>query len=328
MPSKRAITAASVKKLKSMCGLDAEQCRESLQEANGDVGKALARLIDSGQVKYDQLDPDTVSDELFGRAYQRHLDALFTELPEPSGPLASGFPPGFHDVLRQFINRAAQVRRTGPGQTLSGSGAAAKHNVRTKRRQAALERNPVVLHLPPLPKLTLKLMHWAGEDFLKTWSGFGPKRGSKGKVALSIPRPPEDDDVAPAPPAPEMVAAYAHLKEHEPEVTAAVLEAFRSYIDDALIRKYKWDLDPVGDAKALKKRMELGSLTLLPVAKDGLAYVGMFFHCTWDPEHNAGALLHGSRVVKVGDNEAAVDTFSAEEDGGEEIRYEKRRGAR
>jgi len=308
-----------------MCGLDAALCRKALEESNGDLDTALARLIDFGQVKYDDLDPDTVADELFGRAYQHHLDALFTELPEPSGPLASGFPPGFHDVLRQFITRAAEVRRTGPGQTLTESGAAAKHNVRTKRRQAALERDPVVLHRPPLPKVTLKLMHWAGEDVLKTWSGFGPKRGSKGKFALSIPRPPDDDDSDPTKPAAEMVAAYAHLKEHEKAVTAAVLDAFRSHIDDALIRKYKWDLEPVGDAKGLKKRMELSSLTLLPVAKDGLAYIGMFFHCTWDPEHNAGALLHGSRVVNVGDNKTAVDTFAAEEDGGEEIRYPKRR---
>ena len=63
-------------------------------------------------------------------------------------------------------------------------------------------------------------MHWAGEDVLKTWSGFGPKRGSKGKFALSIPRPPDDDDSDPTKPAAEMVAAYTHLKEHEKAVTA------------------------------------------------------------------------------------------------------------
>ena len=51
----------------------------------------------------------------------------------------------------------------------------------------------------------------------------------------------------------------------------------------------------------------------------------MFFHCTWIPSTTPARLLHGSRVVKVGDNETAVDTFAAEEDGGEEIRYPKRR---
>ena len=305
-----------------MCGLDAALCRKALEESNGDLDTALARLIDFGQVKYDDLDPDTVADELFGRAYQHHLDALFTELPEPSGPLASGFPPGFHDVLRQFITRAAEVRRTGPGQTLTESSAAAKHNVRTKppggpgagpRRPSPAAAAEGHLEAHALGR------RGRAQDLVR----LRPERGSKGKFALSIPRPPDDDDSDPTKPAAEMVAAYTHLKEHEKAVTAAVLDAFRSHIDDALIRSTSGTSSRWGTPRAMK-RMELSLLTLLPVAKDGWR-TSACSSTARDPEHNAGALLHGSRVVKVGDNETAVDTFAAEEDGGEEIRYPKRR---
>jgi hypothetical protein len=116
-----------------------------------------------------------------------------------------------------------------------------------------------------------------------------------------------------------MAAAYAHLKANEAGVTAAVLDAVRSYLN-RLITKWKWERKPVPDNKALKKMMSMDSVHPLSVAKDGMSYLGMFFHCTWDPEHAAGVLIHGSRVVKVGDNEVAGDEFAAIEDGGREIR--------
>ena len=93
MPSKRAVTEPLVNKLKSMCCLYTASCRMALEGSDGDIEKALARLIDAAQVKYEDLDPDAVSDELFGRAYQRHLDALFTEMPEPSGSFTSSNKP-------------------------------------------------------------------------------------------------------------------------------------------------------------------------------------------------------------------------------------------
>ena len=50
-----------------------------------------------------------------------------------------------------------------------------------------------------------------------------------------------------------------------------------------------------------------------------MAYLGLAFHCTWDEEHGAGVLLHGSRVVNVGETDTAGDTFAALSDGGKEI---------
>jgi hypothetical protein len=55
-----------------------------------------------------------------------------------------------------------------------------------------------------------------------------------------------------------------------------------------------------------------------------MSYLGLFFQCTWDEEHAAGVLLHGSRVIEVGDNEAAGNEFKALDDGGKELPRWKR----
>ena len=139
-------------------------------------------------------------------------------------------------------------------------------------------------------------------------------------VDVGLHRAHNDTDDAPVPPAKEMVAAYAHLKEHEAEVRDAVLVAVQAYINDTLIGQYGWDTEPIEDPKDLRRMMELDSVNITSVAKEGMAYIGLFFPCTWDPEHAAGALIHGSRVITVGDNEAAGDEVAAMNDGGKHLR--------
>jgi hypothetical protein len=304
-----------------MCGLGAARCRKALEENGGDVEKALAALIDAGEVKSADLDPDTVSDALFGRASQREREGFFTEMLKPSGSFFDALPEEFREDFKAELARAAEAAEAAhAAQDPQRLGFSARVFARAKRRQLALDKKPVVLNLPPFPPLTLTLNGWAGEDVLKTWSGFGERRGSKGKVTVSLPRAPNDeDDANPVPPPPEMAAAYAHLKANEAGVTAAVLDAVRSYVNE-LTRKRTRDPEPVRDNNALKRMMSIDSVHPLSVAKDGISYLGMFFHCTWDPEHAAGVLVHGSRVVKVGDNEVAGDEFAAIEDGGTEIR--------
>jgi hypothetical protein len=87
-----------------------------------------------------------------------------------------------------------------------------------QRRQGALKKRSTVVQLPPLPPVTLGLWGWGGADVLKSWAGFGAKRGSKGKVDVGLDRAHSDTDDAPVPPAEEMVAGYAHLKQHEAEM--------------------------------------------------------------------------------------------------------------
>lgn len=40
-------------------------------------------------------------------------------------------------------------------------------------------------------------------------------------------------------------------------------------------------------------------------AADGLAYIGLQLGCDWDDEHGLGIVLHGTRVVEIGEADIA-----------------------
>jgi hypothetical protein len=51
-----------------------------------------------------------------------------------------------------------------------------------------------------------------------------------------------------------------------------------------------------------------------PVSRDGMPYVGIEFDTRWDPEHGAGVLINGKRVVEVGGADSAILLWIAEND--------------
>jgi hypothetical protein len=58
----------------------------------------------------------------------------------------------------------------------------------------------------------------------------------------------------------------------------------------------------------------LDSVSVHPLLKEGLPYIGYEFGCTWDDEHGLGVLMHGRRVVEVGDAGTAITLWIAERD--------------
>jgi hypothetical protein len=81
----------AVKELQEKCGLPAKECRAALKEHGGDVDAALGALIDAGKVKSDQLNPDTVSAELFARAARREKVSFFEQMMDPGNGLLGMF---------------------------------------------------------------------------------------------------------------------------------------------------------------------------------------------------------------------------------------------
>ncbi len=53
----------------------------------------------------------------------------------------------------------------------------------------------------------------------------------------------------------------------------------------------------------LKRLMRLHELRILDLSKDGSSLIGFCFACSWDNEHGLGVLVHGTRVVEVGEND-------------------------
>ena len=312
-----------MRELHHKCGLPPEDCRAALEGRGGHMDAALARLIDKGKVTVDQLDPDTVSDELFARAQKMAYIEVARKLGRKVGGRVLGW------VGAHFVGIYLRAKgRSGD----ANEGKMARLMQKVSRRTERLKAHPVTFDLPPLPTLKLGLHSWKGRDTLKTWAGFQSRSGpytsrssarpSTGAVTFEIPRPPHDqDDANPRPPAPEYAAAYAHLKDHEDEVTEAVLGAVLKYYQEL---RREWagdvaDLPAIEDAAALKQHIGLGNLHILPVARDGHAYLGFELGCTWDEEHGAGVLVHKSRVVDVGQADTSFDEHLALKDGGMQI---------
>jgi hypothetical protein len=200
------VSKESLAELQSKSGLPLKDCRAALVDHNNDVDAALAALIDAGKVRSDQLDPDTVSDELFERAARREKLEMYQKFMAPGagllgmmGKLASDDSNGAlqalvaqaaqlkaqlygnktpeqlmaEDEARQAANFAA-LKKSTPGMANAKPltpGQSAKSLAKTRRRSAWLEANPFTLKLPPFPPLKREMHEWTGKDTLTAWAG-------------------------------------------------------------------------------------------------------------------------------------------------------------
>src|SRR5206468_2593261 len=101
--------------------------------------------------------------------------------------------------------------------------------------------------------------------------------------------------------------AYQFQMDHGSEVANVILKALPKYYTDL---RQDWmltaeEMPDITDLDKFRALIRLSSMTIHPFFKDGLAYVGLYFRCEWDPEHNFGVTLHGSRIVGIGDHDAA-----------------------
>jgi hypothetical protein len=68
------------------------------------------------------------------------------------------------------------------------------------------------------------------------------------------------------------------------------------------------------DADTFAHLHGLQGLFVLPLERDGLAYVGFSFSPTWEPEHGLGLMTHGARVVGIGHADVSFALDAAEDD--------------
>jgi hypothetical protein len=154
---------------------------------------------------------------------------------------------------------------------------------------------------------------WIGEAVLPEWDGF--RIGRKGGGAASAGRrsggtaelvvlPPEYEDRAP--PRADQAQAFRHLAENQ--------EVIRDSVAKAALGEALRFLPRLKGAGALRSRMELDVVRVFAVTKDGFAYVGLGFECTWYPGHGFGVMLHRGRIVASGNADAAELDWIARQD--------------
>ncbi len=70
----------------------------------------------------------------------------------------------------------------------------------------------------------------------------------------------------------------------------------------------------VSSVEGFRSLIGLHSVNVHPLQKNGMPYVGFEFGCTWDEEHGLGALMHGTRAVKIFSADTAILLWLAEND--------------
>lgn len=118
----------------------------------------------------------------------------------------------------------------------------------------------------------------------------------------------------------EHVTAYDYLLHYQEKIKVSMLnELFNMYPN--LKEQYGYDdedadsiMPDVKTAASFSALIELSSIYILNVSKDGIAYVGFQFCCTWDDEHGLGIMTHKDRIIKIGGADSAFLTWIAKKD--------------
>jgi hypothetical protein len=168
------------------------------------------------------------------------------------------------------------------------------------------------LDQPPFPPLRRGEFYWTGRVALNSWAGFQSRLGpyasrsssaaGDGTVRLNVAL------AESGPPTPGQAAAYEYLLANQDAVrdmlVASIMDEYPLLRQNVLAGG---PIDPADmpeqlSADDLKSRVGLAVIHVLSVEKDGVAYTGFEFGCTWDEEHGLGVMMHQGRVVEFPEN--------------------------
>lgn len=116
----------------------------------------------------------------------------------------------------------------------------------------------------------------------------------------------------------EQVNAYRFMVEQQSRIKENILTALLPEYKQ-LQQQYGYGEDDesmpnVAITSQFKNLIGLSTVHLLDVSKEGIAYVGYEFGCSWDEEHGLGIMTHKERVIEIGAADTAFDTWIAEKD--------------
>jgi hypothetical protein len=186
-----------------------------------------------------------------------------------------------------------------------------------------------------IPGLTLKIDSGDGYEIktvegiiqLPAWAGLQSRQGaygsvdgqekSDGLVKLNV----GGDMVLDNPEVTqEHVEAYNYLVQNQERIRNSILAALLAQYKE-LQEDYGYDdedsaskMPDVNDVSQFKSLIGLSTVHLMNVSKDGTAYIGYEFGCSWDDEHGLGFMTHKDRVIKIGGADTSFLTWVAEED--------------
>lgn len=119
------------------------------------------------------------------------------------------------------------------------------------------------------------------------------------------------------------IATFEYICENQADVMKSILESiFDNYetwqveygYNDASFEEKEYSMPDIDNVANLLPLITPKRVIILDVEKDGYAYYGVQFVCSWDQEHNLGAMLYKTRVVAIGGDDTAFLSWIAEED--------------
>ncbi len=122
---------------------------------------------------------------------------------------------------------------------------------------------------------------------------------------------------------PYHVKACEYLDENDAEILHLIIDSIYEKYRNWQIEYGYADLSPeereyyMPDIESKEEIMPMITpkcIVILDAEKDGIAYYGVQFICTWDQEHNLGVMLHKNRIVEIGTEDMAFLSWIAEED--------------
>ena len=181
------------------------------------------------------------------------------------------------------------------------------------------------LHHPPFPPLNWRDDGWESNITLAAWSGYSrrfspecPRYAKSDGFNFVIRTKPTPATPCPIPTSAQTVA-FDFLLKSQHAVQSAILEALLPYYNERrpdykafLGRDFKLLIPKATNIAVFRELISPGTIFLHPAEKAGMAYTGFLFSTCWEVEHGLGFILHGGRVVEIGDAETAFSSRIAE----------------
>lgn len=169
-------------------------------------------------------------------------------------------------------------------------------------------------------------LFWVAKSILPSWEGYLDRSGayggpgqqtvSQGKVDIVF--APEGRDTSPL--TAEELALVQWFIDNELMVSATVKKAILAGYAE-LQRSFDFEPDEAADympnavtEEDFKPLIGLYAVNVHQLSKDGVPYLGFEFGCTWDDEHGLGVLMHGTRLIELGDGDTARLLWIAQKD--------------
>jgi hypothetical protein len=158
--------------------------------------------------------------------------------------------------------------------------------------------------------------HWAGHMLLPSWSGLIKRPDNKVKVDVMHKEYPLVD----GPPSPQHLQAFEWLTRNGAVMMKAVLDAIMAKYP-GLQARYNYSpeeaavvMPTLREAKDLTPLIELINVYVYEAIDDEGPHIGLLLGCTWDEEHSLGVMIHGFRLLLIGEADCAFSGWPTEQD--------------